>query len=115
MLPRGHLLAHFIVVAAGAVGGHVIVGGCISSCIASAGRREEGPSCTWSLAAFGTHTFVLCLVESGVLGVVRASRAGSDPRHVGCVRCVAVLPLYWLHGGVVQVDDEVLVDRVLVG
>ena len=114
MLARRHLLAHFIVVAAGAVGGHVIVGGCISSCIASAGRWEERPSCPWSLAAFGTHTFVLRLVESGVLGIVSARRARSDPRDVRCVRCVAVLPLNWFHGGVVQVDDQVLVDRVLV-
>lgn len=67
-------------------------------------------------ALSGTCALVLRVVERSVLlrRVRRASRARCDTSDACRVRRIAVFPLDWLDDRVVQVDDEVLVDRVLV-
>ena len=47
--------------------------------------------------------------------ILGTGRASSDSGHVRRVGRVTVLSLDWLHGRVVQIDPQVLVDRVLVG
>ena len=47
--------------------------------------------------------------------VLCTSSASSDSGHVRRVGRVTVLSLHWLHGRVIQIDDQVLVNRVLVG
>lgn len=81
-LTRRHLLAHLIIVTAGAVTSHVVVGCSISaSDMAHVGRREEGA--TRTSLTFSSNSFILGAIESVVLGVVSSSRSRRDSGHMG--------------------------------
>lgn len=111
LLTRRQLLAHFFVIAAATVAGHVVVCNCISAVVSAGCRREK---CARSSSCL-SDSFVLGAVEcSIVLRVVSSSRAGSDAGDMRRVRSIAVLALHWLDCRVVEVDNQILVDRIFV-